>query len=267
MHRKLILFVLGLVMLGGGVVRNAGGAESTNSAAVLSIYEGPAEITGTIYAKDSNPKKELYKFKRTATRTGSKVNVLREYLNPDGTTAARERAFYDGNQLLAYELDELQIGASGSARIQRDPANSGKGKILFEYNKDEANASSVKKNDESLRGETLVGDMIASFLQQHWGELFRGEKVKCRYIVVPRRETVGFTFVRDSDATISGHPAMVVRMEATSPIIAAMVDPIYFTVEKESQHRVSQYLGRVVPKVKKGEKWEDLDALVLFDWK
>lgn len=263
---------LATVLLCLGVFCEASAADAPGTNAVVSIYQGPEELTGTIYAKDSNTNKVLYTFKRRATTSGSKVNVLREYMNPDGSPAARERVFYDGDKLMSYELDELQTGAGGSVRVLRDPDNAGKGTLAFEYNKDVHDTNSVKSNTEALHGsttvpDTLVGDMIATFIKNHWNEIFRGEKVKFRYVVVPRRETVGFTFVKDSEATIAGQPALVVRMEATSPIIAALVDPLYFTVEKASEHRVAKYLGRVVPKIKKGDKWDDLDALVLFDWK
>jgi hypothetical protein len=108
--------------------------------------------------------------------------------------------------------------------------------------------------------------MVAAFLADHWGELARGEKVKCRYVVVPRRETVGFTFTKEADTTAQGRGVLVIKMEATSLIIAALVDPVFFTVEKTGQHHILQYVGRVTPKAKIRETWEDLDALVVFDW-
>ena len=237
-----------------------GAAESTNPPPA-------AELTGSIFAKDSAAKALLYKFKRRETRNGSRVNVVREYTTPEGSPVARERVFYDGSNLISYELDELQVDAAGSARVQRDAANPAKMTIAFEYNKDVHDTNLVKTSSESARGDVLVGDMMADYLKLHWNELFRGEKVKFRYIVVPRRETIGFAFSRHAETTVNGHPALIIKMEPSSPIIAALVDPIYFKVEKESQHRVFEYIGRVVPKVKKDGKWQDLDALVTFDWK
>jgi len=264
---KLTPLGVAVVLMCAGVVRDSCAGEDTNRAASSFMYEGPVELTGTIYAKDSNPRKLLYRFKRQAARSGAKVNVVRDYMNPDGTPAARERIFYDGDKLVSFELEELQIGAGGSARLRYEPGNPQKGTTTFEYNKDSRDAKAAKTSDESLRVDTLVGDMIAPFLAKHWNELSRGDKVKCRYVVVPRRETVGFTFSRDSETANEGHPSLVIRMEATSPFIAALVDPLYFTVGKESPHRVMQYVGRVTPKIKKGDNWEDLDALVVFDWK
>ena len=223
-------------------------------------------LVGTVYAKDSGRQQALFKFKRVTKRLGARVNVLREHTYPDGKPAARERIVYEGNALVSYTLDELQIGAAGSVNVRRDPGDPTKSALLFEYTKDLASASNPKTSAEALRNETLTSDMIATFLVSHWGELSKGEKVRCRYVVVPRTETVGFTFVKDSETTSQGRGALIIKMEATSPIIKRLVDPFFFTVEKDGQHRVLQYVGRVTPKSKAGNKWDDLDATVVFEW-
>ena len=229
-------------------------------------YEEPTVLTATIYAKDAGPRKVLYRLKRTATRSGRKVSVVREFTYPDGKPAARERAVYEGDEMVSYALEELQIGAAGSATIQREAGNPAKSVLLFEYTKDLGAGGKAKTSTEVLRNDTLTSDMVAPFLATHWAELARAEKVRCRYIVVPQRETVGFTFVKDTETSYQGRKALVLRMEATSPIIARLVDPIYFTVESAAPHRVFQVVGRSTPKVKVGSAWEDLDALTLFDW-
>jgi hypothetical protein len=90
--------------------------------------------------------------------------------------------------------------------------------------------------------------------------------LKCRYVVVPRRETVGFTFAKESETASQGRAVVIIKMEPTSLIIARLVDPVFFTVEKDGQHRVLQYVGRVTPKAKAGNKWDDLDATFVFEW-
>ena len=261
---RLLSVSLAVVLIGGWASPPRVSADSTNANTRPLKYEAPALLTGTIYAKDS--RKVLFKFRRTATRSGSKLSVVREHTYPDGKPAARERIMYEGDNLISYALDELQIGAAGNAVIRREAANPSKGTLLFEYAKDVASGTKPKTSSEALRSETLVSDTVATFLVSHWAELSRGEKVKCRYVVVPRRETVGFTFIKGSETTCQGRKAVIIRMEATSPIIAALVDPLYFTVEKEGQHRVFQIVGRVTPKIKVGDSWEDLDAQLVFDW-
>jgi hypothetical protein len=46
-----------------------------------------------------------------------------------------------------------------------------------------------------------------------------------------------------------------------------MVVPLFFIVETNGEHRILQYTGRTTPRVKAGNKWKDLDAVTVFDWK
>jgi hypothetical protein len=66
--------------------------------------------------------------------------------------------------------------------------------------------------------------------------------------------------------TYQGKAAVIIKMSASSFIIAALVDPLFFTMEKDGEHRVLQYDGRTTPKLKDGTKWKDLDAVTVFDW-
>ena len=95
----------------------------------------------------------------------------------------------------------------------------------------------------------------------------QGKAVKCRYIVVPRRETVGFSFAKESASTWQGRSVFIIKMEPVSPIIGELVDPLLFTIEAEGQHRVLEYTGRTTPKIRAGNKWKDLEAVTVFDWK
>jgi hypothetical protein len=255
---------LGLVFLLGSVI---GGqrtlcAEAPESATPRLSYEEPTHLAGTIYAQGSN--QPLFKFQREAQRSGSTLKVERDYDYADGKPAARERAVYEGNELVLFELDDLQTGARGSATIQRDANHPEKNRINFEYAI--KSGDRPKKRTEALRVDTLIGDMVGPFLVSHYEALSRGEKVRCRYIVVPRSETVGFTFVKDSETTWQGHKALVVKMEASSRLIAALVDPLFFTMEENPPHRIAQYIGRTTPKIQVGGKWKDFDAVTVFDW-
>jgi hypothetical protein len=109
--------------------------------------------------------------------------------------------------------------------------------------------------------------MLGPFLMSHYDALFRGGEIRCRYLVIPRLETVGFKFKKDSESTWEGRPVMIVRMEATSPIIRTLIEPVFFTMKKDAPHRVLEYVGRTTPKMKVGNKWKDLDAVTVFDWK
>ncbi len=207
----------------------------------------------------------LFTFKRTATRDGASVRVLREFFNPDGSVAARERVTFEGPSLTSFQLDELQTGAQGGTTVVPDAKTPAKQKLLFDWT---AGPGAKKKtDDETLQKNTLVGDMIPYFIVAHWDELMRGTAVNFRFIAQSRLETVGFKLVKESEVTAQGRPAVRLRMEPSSLLIAQIVDPIFFIVEKDGAHRVLEYIGRTTPKKKEGGKWKDLDARTVYDWK
>jgi hypothetical protein len=108
--------------------------------------------------------------------------------------------------------------------------------------------------------------MIPAFIVSHWNALAAGTPAKFRYLVLSRVETVGFRLIKESETTRQGKAVLRLKMEPTSIIIAQLVDPLYFIVEKDAPHRIFQYLGRTTPVIKNGNKWKDLDADTVFEW-
>jgi hypothetical protein len=250
---------LPLLLLVSGI---ATGVQSQSVSAFK--YEEPKSLAATIYSLDR--KTVLFKFSRRSTRAGNQLEAIREYIYPDGKLAARERVIYNSDGLQAYELEELQTGGYARASVRPDPDNPARKVLSFEASKDPASRESPKRRSERFQNDTLNNDMVGPFLASHWDALVKGEEVKCRMIVVPRRETVGFRFVKESETQWQGKPIVILRMEPTSPVIRALIDPLHFKIEKEGAHRVLEYSGRTTPKIKSGNKWEDLDALTVFDW-
>ncbi len=234
------------VMDAGAGDGNVQGTEPPKSGGTHLKYEAPQYLTGAIYAPVN--KQLLFKFTRTATRDGSTLKIARDFTYPDGKLAARERVVYEVDELVSFELVESQTGATGSAKIRRAPDHPFKGTVDFAF-AGQAGAR-VKSSTEG----------------PHWDELMRGDKVKCRYVVVPRRETVGFTFVKESESTWQGREVLTVRMEPSSLLVEALVAPLFFTIEKAPPHHVLQYVGRTSLKIRVGGKWKDLDAVSVFDW-
>ena len=101
----------------------------------------------------------------------------------------------------------------------------------------------------------------------HSDRLPKGATVQCRLLALSRVETVGFKFFKEADTSWNHKPVMMVTLEPTSVIIAQLVEPMHFVIEKESPHRIYQYTGRTTPSVLKNGTWEDLDPVTVFDWK
>lgn len=227
-------------------------------------YEEPKSLTAVIYSPDR--KTILFRFSRHLTRSGTELEAIREYTYPDGKLAARERVIYEGNDLRLCELEELQTGGFGRATIKPDPDSATKLRLYFEYAKNVASRANPSRNSENFEKNTLNNDMVGPFLVSHWDALMKGQDVKYRFMVIPRAETVGFRFVKESESQWQGKSIVTLKMEPTSPVIRALVTPLHFKVEKEGAHRVLEYSGRTTPKLKSGNKWEDIDAVTIFDW-
>src|SRR4051812_45299404 len=87
-----------------------GGAESSQPEHLK--YEAPGTLTATIWTLDR--KQMLFKLTRKVTRTGSQLDVSRDYTYPDGKLAAREMVVYKAEHLVSFALDDLQSGAHGT---------------------------------------------------------------------------------------------------------------------------------------------------------
>ena len=225
-------------------------------------YAQPERLRGTIFETDSGTNKILFTFQRTAVRSNNTVHVVRDFLYPDGRRAAREIVIYERGQFAWYDLDETQTGARGTARSGADAKLTWRGDLAFEWS-----LGGKKKTDhEILQQNTLVGDMIPDFIVAHWNELSGGKKVEFRFISSSRLQTVGFQLVKESEVAWRGRPAVRLRMEASNFLIARLVNPLFFIVERDGAHRVLEYVGRTTPLSPDGHKWKDLDARTVYDW-
>jgi len=257
-HRRMLsrIFAAGFV-LGAALLPNP-----VRGADAPSRYEYPKLLTGTIYAANSDLKRVLYKFKRTVTTSGNSLTAVREFTAPDDTLAARETVVYLGDDLVSFEVKDLQ--AKTSATVQLSRAAKTKPTIAFKFVSDNNTRTNVAT--ESLRPDTLISDMIAPFLTAHWDDLLKGKEVKFRFVAAERAETIGFKFAKHAESTRNDKPVVVLKMSPSSFVIAAFVNPIFVTMEKDGDHRVLQYDGPTTPKIKDGNEWKDLDAVTVFDW-
>jgi hypothetical protein len=254
---KLIFIVLWL-----GFGRLASAADSQIFPATFD-YAEPRLITGAIYEIGSAQKKILYRFTRTATRTNDIVHVERQFVRPDGFVAATESAVYVAGQLTSFQMKEFQAKVSGTVEITPDPKNPAQSKICIGY----GNGSALKKGDsENLQPDTVVDDNFYPFMLAHWDKLIKGEAVKFRFVTLEWERTFGFRLVKCGETTMHGHTHVQIRMEPTNLLVAGMVKPLVFTVEKDGDHRIVSYVGRTTPRTQKGKTWKYLDAETVFDW-
>ncbi|HEV2695866.1 MAG TPA: hypothetical protein VG347_23455 [Verrucomicrobiae bacterium] len=228
-------------------------------------FAAPALLTGTVYETGSDHKKVLFKFQRTATRSGSTVHAERKFTLPDGTIAATESITYDSGQLVACDMKELQAALWGKIQITGTPKNPSRQKIIISH----GTAADTKKagTSDDLDKDTLIDDTIYPFIMAHWDDLTHGTSVKFRLVAVEWEKTFNFKMSKTGESTYQGMPVMILRMEPTNLLVAHFMNPLIFTVEKNAPHRVVEYVGRTSPRIKSGKTWKYLDADTVFDWK
>ena len=95
-------------------------------------YAEPKLLTGTLYALGSDRKTVLFTFRRTATRSGSAVQVERQFLGANGTVAAVEKVLYESNQLVSFEMQDFQASISGAIHIGPDSGKPGPAGHLYQ---------------------------------------------------------------------------------------------------------------------------------------
>ncbi len=226
-------------------------------------YAEPELLTGTLYEIGSDRKKVLYTFRRTATRSGSTVHVARQFLRTNGSVAAVDTVVYESNRLVSYQMREFQARVSGAVRIAPDPKNPARQQIFISYG---PGLTPPNGKAQNLQPDTVFDDTLYPFMMAHWNELLRGDPVKFRFVSFEWGRTFAFNLVKAGESVRNGRTVEEFRMEPANLLVAQLIDPLVFIVEKNGPHHLLSYTGRTTPRIKKGKSWKYLDAETVFDW-
>jgi hypothetical protein len=219
-------------------------------------------LTATIYAIGSGREKVLYTFRRTATRTNASVHVERRFLDTNGSVVAAETAVYESNRLVSLQVQEFKDRASGAVRIAPDPRDPARQQLYISYGH---GLVPPRGEPQNLPPDTLIDDTLYPFMLAHWDDLMRGDAVKFRFVSLEWERTFAFRLAKTAESVRDGRALVQLKMEPLSPFVARLVNPLIFTMEKDSPHRLLSYIGRTTPYIKKGKSWKHLDAETVFD--
>jgi hypothetical protein len=257
-------FSVGIVLLWLSIVPTGLAADAALPASLEAFdYAEPKMFTGTLYEIGSDRKKVLFTFRRTAASSNATVRVEREYIDPNGAVAAMEKVVYESGRLVTYQMQEFQARVSGAVEIAPDPKDPQRQQLFIGYAK---GLNPPKGDAQKLLPDTLAEDTIYPFMMVHWDDLMRGDAVKFRFISLEWERTFMFRFVKAGESVQAGRTVEQIRMEPTGLIVSRLVDPLLFTVEKDSPHHILSYTGRTTPRIQKGKSWKHLDAETVFDW-
>jgi hypothetical protein len=257
--RRMALLVLWLSVIPAG--RAGGTARHAPSAAY--DYSEPKLLTGTLYEIGSHRKKVLYTFRRTAVQSGAVVHVERQFFRTNGLLAAVDKVVYKSNRLESYRMQDFQARVSGAVRIAPNPHDPARQQIFISYGPGLVPPIGHAQN---LPPDTVFDDTVYPFMLAHWDALMRGETVRFRFISFEWERTFAFHFVKTAEFAQHGRTVEQIRMAPDSLLIGELVDPLMFTVEKASPHRVLSYIGRTTPRIQKGNAWKYLDAETVFNY-
>jgi hypothetical protein len=186
---------------------------------------------------------------------GEQTSITESFTDPQGNEVFRSETRLQGGKIASYDLQQKQLHESAKILVKD-------GKIFFEYtNRD----GKVKKDEENWHDNFVVGATLSRYIKAHSDDLLAGRDIDMRFGVPERCETVGFKIFKDEEKKIEGRDVIIAKMKPTSMIIAALVKPLYFYIDKASG-KLLEFRGRVLPKQKDGDQFKDLDAETVYSY-
>ncbi|HRK07338.1 MAG TPA: hypothetical protein PLZ57_06180 [Pseudobdellovibrionaceae bacterium] len=224
-------------------------------------YAQTTNLTPNFSAKIFALKKRdqmLFTMKNEFSVTGDQKTYVSTYLSPEGRELVRETSTFqisEGREVLKkFRVEQLQLETDGFVELSE-------GKARFSFTK----AGKTQTAEESVGEDFVVSSTLVAHLRQpkNWERLLKGERVRVRFAVIDRRETVGFEFFKVKEVEVQGRKAIAVKMKASSLIISAIVDPLHFYIDLENG-LLLEMEGRSAVKVGEVGKWKDFDGYTVY---
>lgn len=219
---------------------------------VFAVDTRPSHYGAEIFDLKSGELK--FKFDHTSKTEGDLTVEEAKFTNPAGELLVSERAEFKGDQLVSFQQSQKQTGGEGLIKVAD-------GEIHFSYKKD----GKEKTDEEKLTSNFVTSPSIIRYMMKNFTALKKGDTLDVRFGVLDRRETVGFSLKKDSETTVNGQKAVVIRMKPSSFIIAALVDPLYFTFNEDGS-RTLEMKGRTPTKIKDGSSLKDFDGRWVYKY-
>ena len=206
----------------------------------------------------SQPRKLLFTNKHVSKPTEKGYFFENTYSDLQGNVVAIESTdvIRDGDQLRIhiYKIVQKQTNSEGQVEVKD-------GKAYFQFTKD----GKTKKSSESVGDDFVCGPTLLSYLHHRYDTIRNGGKVKARFVVLDRLETVGFEYFEEKTLDYNGKKARMIKMKPSSFLVAAIVDPLHFIVPIDGG-RVWEVDGRTQLKYKVGDKLKELDADTVYEY-
>jgi hypothetical protein len=210
--------------------------------------------TSELFEQGSGKSKKLYTMVTSSTMESTKETIQTQYKDLQGNVAIDQTVILDGGKLVRDELKQNQTNQIGLIEVKD-------GKVFFSITKE----GKTSTKDEKLKDSLVVAATFQAHVQENWDKIAAGDDIEFRYGVWHRQETVGFEIFKTGEDKLGTEEVLVLKMKPSSFIIAALVKPIIMKFSKSTK-RLLELNGRVAPMQKKGDKFTDLDAEVIYTY-
>lgn len=208
-------------------------------------------LSGDVYNVDKS--KKILTFERhEEVVSDSEIKIKGIFKDLLGKILVIESATLKNGETISSGVEHFQMNQSGTITLKNK-------KLIFEKKIEK----SIEKEIEEYTSNFVVGMTSTNYIRKNWNKILNGSTVESRLGVWYRKDTVGFDFYKTKEILINGKEHIEIKMSASSFIIRAIVDPIYFVFEKSSKVLLS-VKGRISPKMLVKGKLEDLDAFVEY---
>lgn len=206
-----------------------------------------------LYELGSNQKSLLFKVDaQLISHSPDEKIFLSSYFDKDHHLALKEEARFKNFQIETYSIHQEQLREFYKLDVKN-------GRLHFLTISNGKTRESVEDLPENL----VIGPSFVPFFQKNWEKLLSGEVIRSRLAVLDRRETIGFNFSKHAEEIWNGRQVVTLKMKPASFVISLLVNPVYFTLDRESV-QLLRIVGRMIPKLKVGASWKDLDAEAIF---
>lgn len=224
------------------------------STLLLSVL-AQADYSGNIYELNSNKQKKVYSYTNIQEEKEGLTDQTMIYKDLEGNQLVTEKSQMKGAQFIKMELNHHQMNEKATVEIKD-------GKVYF--TKTTADGK-VKTADEKLGKTFVISSNFFRYVKENFSDLLNGKEVSFRFGSWERMETVGFEIFKVGEEKIGDQEVVVIKMKASSFIIAALVPPLFFKFTKDGT-RLLEMKGRIPVKLKSGDSWKDQDAEVVYSY-
>jgi len=215
------------------------------------VHRGETIYYGSVFPLEGRATTPTYVYERRVERThGGSVSTHITRESSGAVVLADAATHRQDYTLIDYTLLGNQLGQRGSIRVVGD-------QLRFELHDAGMHRSAVEPADESV----VVGPTLVGVIVRNLDALRSGKVVPVRMAVLDRLETLAFELA-GVDAPVG---QTRVRMQPSSLVLSALLDPIVFTFDNQTSKLV-RLEGRVPPKQHDGEWLTDLDARVEYSY-